>query len=201
MARPRSYDPQLVVAAAKQVFWDQGYEGTAISDLESATGLSRSSLYLAFETKQGLFHAALTEYELSFVDTMLGPVEGPGAGLPEAAGFFVALATLFGDAEWKRGCLLINSITELAARDATVARRGAQFADRYRAAFSNALRACVSQGSMTEHEAVRRSELLTGAAMGAWVAVRADHVAAAATCQAIASEIGAWGSSPPDPSR
>lgn len=200
MARPRSYDPHLVVAAAKHVFWEQGYEGTAISDLESATGLSRSSLYLAFETKQGLFHAALTEYEHSFVDTMLGPVEAPGSGLTEAAGFFVALAALFRDPAWQRGCLMINSITELAARDATIARRGAQFADRFRAAFSNALRAPVGGGLMSERDASRRSELLAGAAMGAWVAVRADHDAAVVTCLAVASEIGTWGSGRPESS-
>lgn len=186
----------LVVAAAKQVFWDRGYGGTAISDLEAATGLSRSSLYLAFETKQGLFHAALEEYENSFVDLMLGPVEAESAGLAEAAGFFTALAALFHEDEWTRGCLFINSITELAARDAAVNLRGAQFADRYRAAFLHALRPAVSQGLMTEQDAARRSEVLAGAAMGAWVAVRADNAAAAATCLAIAAEITAWGRSP-----
>ena len=59
MGRPRAYDQDTVVIAAKETFWQRGLEWTAVSDLEGATGLSRSSLYLAFETKRGLFDAAL----------------------------------------------------------------------------------------------------------------------------------------------
>src|SRR5579863_4395904 len=109
MARPRAFDHDRVVAAAKEVFWDRGYEGATVAELENATGLNRSSLYLAFETKLGLFQAALTDYERSFIDVMLGPVEAEGAGLQEAAGFFRALAKLFTDPQAARGCLQVNS--------------------------------------------------------------------------------------------
>ena len=92
MPRPPSFDRHAAVVAAKEVFWHKGYQGAAISDLLGATGLSRSSLYGAFETKGQLFEAALDEYEHSFIDLMLGPVEADRAGLDEAAGFFLALA-------------------------------------------------------------------------------------------------------------
>ena len=58
--------PQLsaedAVAAAAAVFWAKGYRDTAISDLERATGLNRSSLYSAFGTKQAIFGLALQWY-------------------------------------------------------------------------------------------------------------------------------------------
>src|ERR1700738_5672876 len=105
MGRPRLYEQDAVVATAKEVFWDRGYVGTALGDLEEATGLSRSSLYLAFGTKKGLFDAAVEEYVESFVEERLHPVEAPGAGLREAAGFFLGLAGFFRDRQTQRGCL------------------------------------------------------------------------------------------------
>jgi AcrR family transcriptional regulator len=193
MARPRSYELDCVVEAAKQVFWEHGYEGTAVGDLEDATGLSRSSIYLAFGTKRGVFDAALTEYMESFVESRLGPVEAPGAGLREAAGFFLSLVTFFRDSRSQRGCLMINSIAELAGVDPAFEALGAQFADRFRAAFLHALRNAEAQGAMDHRQATRRAELLAAAAMGAWVAVRVDHTAASATCRATAAEIASWG--------
>lgn len=178
--------------AAKEVFWQHGYGCTAITDLEHATGLSRSSLYSAFQTKRGLFDAALDEYETSFIALMLGRVESDGAGLTEAAEFFQALAAHFCHDTSRRGCLLVNSITELAGRDPNLALRGAQFADRFRSAFSGALLTAVARGQMDHGGVVRRSELLCAAALGAWVAVRTDHTAAEQTCLAIASEIESW---------
>jgi TetR/AcrR family transcriptional regulator, transcriptional repressor for nem operon len=192
MARPRSYDRNEAVIAAKEVFWQHGYWCTAITDLEQATGLSRSSLYIAFQTKRGLFDAVLDEYETSFVDTMLGRMERDGAGLTEAAEFFQALAAHFCHETSRRGCLLVNSITELAGRDPNLALRGAQFADRFRSAFSGALTTAAAHGQVDHGEVNRRSELLSAAALGAWVAVRSDPNRAEQTCLAIASEIESW---------
>jgi AcrR family transcriptional regulator len=193
MARPRSYESHELVAAAEQVFWERGYRGTALGDLEDATDVSRSSLYLAFGSKRGLFDAALTEYKNGFIDSMLGPVEAPGAGLREAAGYFLSLATLFDDRQWQRGCLMWNSVVELARLDPAMEVLGAQFADRYRTAFLHALRGAQTRNSMDSRQATRRADFLAAAAMGVWLAVRVDHSAAAATSRAIGTEITSWG--------
>ena len=34
MARPKKFDERQVLLAAMLVFWDRGYEGTSIQDLE-----------------------------------------------------------------------------------------------------------------------------------------------------------------------
>lgn len=61
MARPRSFDPAVVVRQARDAFVAGGYRGTSVDDLLTATGLSRASLYQAFGSKRGLFLAALSE--------------------------------------------------------------------------------------------------------------------------------------------
>ena len=55
MARTQSFDRDTVVRAARTLFWTVGYESASIPELETATGLSRSSIYNAFGSKRGLF--------------------------------------------------------------------------------------------------------------------------------------------------
>jgi len=44
------------------VFWRKGYLGTSLSDLTSAMGINRPSLYAAFGNKDSLFRKALDRY-------------------------------------------------------------------------------------------------------------------------------------------
>ena len=201
MARPRSYERQAVIIAAEQAFWTGGFLATGIDDLEKATGLGRSSLYLAFGSKQALFQAAIAQYEDGFLTPLLAGVEAPGAGLGEAARLFTDLAAFFRDPASRRGCLAINSITELAQRDAEFTPVAVRLAMRYQTAFSNALRGAVAQGDMDRRLVDRRTKLLASSANGVWVVVRADPEAAAAACRAIAREITSWASMGTPPQR
>ncbi|WP_456677935.1 TetR/AcrR family transcriptional regulator [Bradyrhizobium sp. RDM12] len=56
MSRPREFDETEVMDKALELFWRQGYEGTSLNDLLDATGLTKSSLYAAFGSKEDLFH-------------------------------------------------------------------------------------------------------------------------------------------------
>jgi TetR/AcrR family transcriptional repressor of nem operon len=192
MPRPRGFTEKTVLEAVKQTFWDRGYEGTGLDELQSATGLSRSSLYLAFGSKRSLFEAALADYLESFVAPLLGPVEDSDAGLGQAAGFFTALGRLFRQPSSQRGCLMINTMAELAGRDQAMTRDAASFAKRYRVAFASALGTGVAAGKMDRDTAARRGEMLANAVMGVWLAVRAEPAAAARSCDAMAAEIRSW---------
>jgi TetR/AcrR family transcriptional repressor of nem operon len=194
--RRRGYTDTDLAVAAKEVFWARGYEGTAIDDLQAATGLSRSSLYLAFGAKRAVFDAALTEYVSSFIDPRLRPVEAPDAGLREAAAFFRSLADYFRLPESARGCLLVNAIAELAGRDPSFSPVAADFINRVRLAFANALGNAAADGAMDRSQAARRTEVLTMSMFGVWVAVRSDAAAAASTCRAVAREIVSWAALP-----
>ena len=61
MGRKRSFDDNAVLARAREVFLEHGYEGTSIDALVKATGLLRGSLYGAFGSKRGMFVAALRD--------------------------------------------------------------------------------------------------------------------------------------------
>jgi AcrR family transcriptional regulator len=61
--RPREFCTDQALATALRVFWERGYEGTSLSDLTDAIGITRPSLYAAFGNKESLFRKALDLYE------------------------------------------------------------------------------------------------------------------------------------------
>ncbi|WP_382309422.1 TetR/AcrR family transcriptional regulator [Herbiconiux sp. UC225_62] len=60
--RPRGFDLDEALDRAIDVFWRQGYEGTSLSDLTSAMGINRPSLYAAFGNKEETFKLAVDRY-------------------------------------------------------------------------------------------------------------------------------------------
>ena len=60
--RPRAFDVDEALDRALEVFWRQGYEGTALSDLTAAMGINRPSLYATFGNKEALFRQVLDRY-------------------------------------------------------------------------------------------------------------------------------------------
>src|SRR5206468_5399330 len=142
MARPRAYVESKVVERAKETFWEKGYEATAVGDLEARTGLSRSSLYLAFGAKRSLFETALDRYFDSFIGPILEPMEQGSRGI---AGILIFLSrvkeVLLRELPTsQRGCLMVNTIAELAGRDEEATARATVFRDRLRRAFARSLR-------------------------------------------------------------
>ena len=57
--RPRAYDPDAALKAARDVFWVKGYAATSLDDIAEATGMNRPSLYAAFGDKEAIYLAAL----------------------------------------------------------------------------------------------------------------------------------------------
>jgi TetR/AcrR family transcriptional regulator, copper-responsive repressor len=60
--RPRSFDSDVVLDSAAQVFWAKGFADTSLDDLSAAMGMGRPSIYNAFGDKEALFMRALERY-------------------------------------------------------------------------------------------------------------------------------------------
>ncbi len=66
--RPREFCVDHALAQALRVFWSKGYEGTSLTDLTEAMGITRPSLYAAFGNKESLFRKTLDLYEREKLD-------------------------------------------------------------------------------------------------------------------------------------
>lgn len=77
--RPREFDPAEALQSAMEVFWHKGYEGTSVSDLTEAMGISRPSMYAAFGNKKALFHAVVMQYDAQHKNILEKALEAPNA--------------------------------------------------------------------------------------------------------------------------
>lgn len=70
--RPRGFDMEQAIQAARDVFWNKGYDGTSLDDLQEAMGIGRPSLYHAFGDKRSLFLRTLEHYNQNVAAKALG---------------------------------------------------------------------------------------------------------------------------------
>lgn len=106
MSRPREFDRDQVLDRALDVFWSQGYEGTSLSDLESATGLGRQSIYNAFGDKRALFVESLDRYAAQAREQRAEACARGAAGLRAELHGTVAFLT---SSETRRGCFMARA--------------------------------------------------------------------------------------------
>ena len=117
VGRPREFDEEAVLEAVMDAFWQKGYEATSLAELCDCTGLHKGSLYQAFGDKHQLFMQALKHYaDVEFREVMAvafssdSPLENVKA----------AIHKICEDAGNEKGCLMINSMVELAPHDPEV---------------------------------------------------------------------------------
>src|SRR6201999_2270412 len=60
--RPAVFDRQVALIEAMKLFWERGYEGTSFDDLIAAMGISASSFYNSFGSKEALYCEATQAY-------------------------------------------------------------------------------------------------------------------------------------------
>ena len=150
MPRPKTFSRDDMIAAAMEVFWRRGFGATSMDDLVRETKISRAVLYSAFPGKQALFLACLDAYVQTIVSAAFAPVEAPGAGLAEIAGFFetqIAAAERLGLPG--PGCLMANSMTERAPHDPEALARVRAHNARLEKGFLNALQGAAARGGAT----------------------------------------------------
>jgi len=110
LARPRQFDEDAVLDKAMLLFWTSGYEGTSTTELLTATGLTNSSLYQAFGSKEGLYRRVAERYRN-------GPLGVRDAALAEPTPRRVVERLLLSTIDvltadtTPRGCMDVNSGT------------------------------------------------------------------------------------------
>ncbi|MEV6767644.1 TetR family transcriptional regulator [Nocardia sp. NPDC051030] len=122
MARTKEFDPDIVLQRALELFWERGYEATSMSDLVEHLGIAKASIYATFGSKQDFYAKALQRYLDTTDPKIMTELSQPGPVLPAVRALVHRYVTEASHDQQHRGCMVVNSAVELAARDGGVAR-------------------------------------------------------------------------------
>ena len=75
----KAFDPEEALERARDVFWQRGYDGAGIRELEKELGIGRKSLYDTFGGKRELYLKALRQYADTVIARICTRLEDQGS--------------------------------------------------------------------------------------------------------------------------
>ncbi|MFJ8026905.1 TetR/AcrR family transcriptional regulator [Streptomyces sp. NPDC096311] len=168
MAGTKQFDPDVAVERAMEVFWLKGYAATTPQNLVDALGIGKGSLYNAFGSKHGLFEQALSHYCDRRLDRFLELLDESAPVRERLRGVLEFIVD-----EGARGCMVVNTVGELAGVDEAAVTLVRRDFDRVEAVF----RALIEEGQRSgeivpDRDPAVIGSMLLNAMMGLWVLVR-----------------------------
>ncbi|MGG4128213.1 TetR/AcrR family transcriptional regulator [Paenibacillus illinoisensis] len=121
MVRQREFDTDKVLDAAMRIFWDKGFEAASLTDLTSAMGIQRPSLYAAFGDKKELFETALRRYTTLHAAQIRSRLQQEGSVKQAFRALFEHIGAEGDVSKPSHGCFCINTMVELAPHDSKFA--------------------------------------------------------------------------------
>jgi TetR/AcrR family transcriptional repressor of nem operon len=149
VARTKEFDPDVALRRAMDLFWQQGYEATSMAQLTERLGIGRASLYATFGDKRRLYMQALDRWITSRDPNPIELLSRPGPALPAVRTLVDAYLQESIDDEQRRGCMVVNSATELCPGDRAVSRLVALNWHGLEGALASALVRAQAQGELT----------------------------------------------------
>ena len=125
MARPIEFDRPKAVNRALALFWRKGYQATSLADLLAAMDISRSSFYAAFTDKRSHFIECLDLFSARTLE-MLHQARAEMPPVDALQSFFernFVGAHGAGAVRGHWGCMLVNTVLEMAGVDDDLAAR------------------------------------------------------------------------------
>jgi TetR/AcrR family transcriptional repressor of nem operon len=115
MPKVELFDKETALENALNLFWEKGYNGASVRDLEKAMNLGKSSIYNTFGDKDTLFFAALKHYLNTEHARINSSILSAGSALSAIRALFgcVIHPARFQD-KALNGCLLVDAFAELA---------------------------------------------------------------------------------------
>lgn len=116
--RQLQFDKQQALEQAMCVFWKKGFLGASLTDLTSAMGINKPSLYAAFGNKEALFVAAVDHYLTRYASPHIALLNEAGKSLDERlTAYLNSIARLLSDKNKPGGCFLSVASTEMASNN------------------------------------------------------------------------------------
>jgi len=116
MPKVETFNKELVLQQATEVFHAKSYSLTSMQDLVDATGLNRSSIYNSFGSKLDLYMDCLRSYQSTATNKIQEIMKYHNGAKARLEAIFL-LNVVKSNTETENGCLLNNCTTEMANQE------------------------------------------------------------------------------------
>lgn len=120
MPKVETFDKDLVINQAMDVFHDKGFNATSMQDLVDATGLNRSSIYNSFGCKLDLFLECLKTYQDKYSLKNQAVVNKANNALETIQFIFEMYLNEALNPNIRKGCFIVNCKSEMANHEASI---------------------------------------------------------------------------------
>lgn len=151
MARTKQFDERQALVSAMLVFWDKGYEGTSINDLEQAMGLNRTSIYNAFGNKSAIFERVMSCYKESVMSELFARLDSAPDIREGVRRMLNAALDIHFDDDNPGGCLVVLSVMEGGQHDAQSQASMQQTIHELKTALQTRLGKAKKSGELSKH--------------------------------------------------
>jgi len=117
MGRPAKFDRQAAVELVMNEIWRRGFEACSVKAISEKLGITRSSFYHAFGSREALFLEALELYFSQSPDQALGAMDHSASILRGLTQVFREVCRSRAADPEARGCMVVNGIAELVGVD------------------------------------------------------------------------------------
>ena len=131
-------------------FWENGYERTSVRDLSDHMGVTLSSFFNAFGDKRTAFEHALQLYILQVVGSLTTHFDEDAPPLTILERFFADLIDKSLEDPNNKGCLMANSLVEVAPHDAVFREVVVQMMARFEKSFEKLIRRGQREGTVNQ---------------------------------------------------
>jgi len=166
MGRVRTFDVEEALDVALELFWQHGFDGTAMQALCQAMDLQPGSVYAAFGSKRDLFVAVVRRYVETVSAEAVDRINGAPSGLQGTREYFDYLVDAMVDGKRRWGCLITNSLVELAAHDPDLAAMFQTHLARLQTSFAAALARARAEGELRPGAGPESANMLVAVVQG-----------------------------------
>jgi TetR/AcrR family transcriptional repressor of nem operon len=154
MARLIEFDRHKALESAMLLFWRQGYNVTSLSQLLEAMAISRSSFYAAFIDKRSIYIEALTLFSQRTNSVLLSVADdrNPGNAIKN---FFEHTLFSVPERRMRRGCMMVNTVLELADVDQGLSILASQKLDEIERAFEVCFERALESGTFSSQQTAK----------------------------------------------
>ncbi|MGM0951496.1 MAG: TetR/AcrR family transcriptional regulator [Pseudomonadota bacterium] len=167
MARHRQYDRGEALHKAVGLFWEKGYHGSSMKQIEQTLDMRPGSIYAAFGSKDGLFSEALASYAERGSEELAAHMQQFDSVVDGLQAYLRKVADSCRESNPSKACMVVKTLLETSHTHSSLARQANEVLAAIETTLASLLEQAQARGELAQNvDCGRLARLLQAQIMG-----------------------------------